>query len=189
MTIPFHINILLRFLINLLGIYYIKRSADEISSNDEDDSGNNLEESEEIQDHIEDMLTDKKNIKDLISKGIGDKIDNKDIPSIKPQYFKAYLSIKEKYPAFFDDEEEEISKTEALEQVKEYLSEELSSFNSPQKSFKSKGEANYESSYRVKPLDNNSSKREATSEPKESPVDFVVKKQETDLPSFLDNDE
>jgi len=211
MTFPFYFNLLLR-VINLIFILtialfkfvYIKRKNEDLSEeNDEEDE---TTEDEITEEEIKEARKEhSKNIgiaKHLLANKIGEKIDAKEISSLTSKEFKGFLILKESHPAFFDDEEEEISSTEAIRQILAYNNQELRSLpkkvsvdeeetsskkhksdstDDPPKAFESIGDSakdpptEKDADGFVKPF---------LPKPKKSPVDFVVEKSETDMPSY-----
>ncbi len=120
MIILIYINILLRVLILESGFVNVKRTADSISGD------NPSEEDVAAEEDVEDMTNTKEKIKDLIDRGIIGRIDNK-LP-VSTKDFKVYQDIKEEFSSFFDEDEEEAHKntgTESLEQIAEYLEDEI----------------------------------------------------------------
>jgi len=235
MTFPFYFNLLLR-VINLIFILtialfkfvYIKRKNEDMSEeNDEKDETTEDETTEDeiTEEEIKEARKEHSNnigiASHLLANKIGEKIDAKGISSLTSKEFKGFLILKEAHPAFFDDEEEETSSTEAIRQVLAYNYQELRSLpklpkkasvdeeetsskkhksdytDDPPKAFEFRGEAS--SSQKAKQLNdqaessssNPPTERDADGfvkpflpKPKKSPVDFVVEKSETDMPSY-----
>jgi hypothetical protein len=139
MTFPFYFNLLLR-VINLIFIVtialfkfvYIKRKNEDLSEeNDEEDE---ITEDEATEDEIteeeikEARKEHTKNIgmaKLLLANKTGEKIDAKQVSSLRPKEFKLFLTLKESHSSFFDGEDEETSSTEAIKQILAYSTDEL----------------------------------------------------------------
>jgi cytochrome c oxidase subunit 1 len=197
-TIPFYFYILLRSINNKLFSEFIliKRGAEDMSTNQSSSEYN-------VEQHVKDMAKTRNKIEDLIDRGVADKIDT-DLTSVAPKDFRTYLGIKEEYPSFFEkddsDEEEEEEKEQkekpeeknikpsaakALGEISEYLGEEINAHLVP--STVPEPEAESEPK-KVKSEKSDSSIPEESSDVskqtiKESPIDFVVEKMETEMPS------
>lgn len=151
----------MRFLIP--SIIYIKRGIADVSTDDDD---------EKITEESSNTMTNTKNrIKDLKDKGVIDRVEN-GLP-VSHQDFKDLESIKEEYDSFFDEDSGNTLR-KGLNEVEDYLEEEIGSLSKNQPS----GDLS-------KPLDDESKKRkvEDSSENKSpSSADLPV-----EMPSIFDD--
>jgi hypothetical protein len=156
----------LRFLIYNFGLLYSKRTADDMSIDDE-----SMEDS--VEDDIKDMVETKEKIKDLVDRGIVERIEHKDPVSVKD--FNAYGKIKEEYSSFFEDEEGEgdrqgSSITDILKEITDYLEEEIKTMGEGSLSEDNlKGSLSEDSSKRSKLSDSGSTEKEPKDYPTEMP--------------------
>jgi len=126
MTILIYFNLLLRFLSILSYLVFIKRGSQSISN----DYPEIKEAATQQALEREDIKRTKSQIKELIDKKVGDKVDNQQ--PVPTKDLKTLEEIKEEFDSYFDEESGNTIK-EGLEQVDEYLDEELSwlSSNTP----------------------------------------------------------
>jgi len=97
---------------------YIKRGRDNVSDKQE--------ENKRITEALEDMVSTKSKIKDLIDKGVIDRV-NRGLP-VSHKDFKSLEDIKKEYDSYFDEDSGNTVK-EGLEEVAEYLEEEITSLS------------------------------------------------------------
>lgn len=109
-----YIDLLLGFLIP--SILYAKRGIEDVSDEHDDETAG----------EIEDMITTKGKIKDLIDRGVIDRVDN-GLP-VSHKDFKDLEEIKKEYDSYFDEESDNTIK-EGLKEVTEYLEEEITSLS------------------------------------------------------------
>ncbi len=159
MIILIHINLLLRFLIPL--IVYTKRSIDDL--NDEHDN--------ETTDELEDMNKTKSTIKDLIERGVIGRVE-RGLP-VSHKDFKDLEEIKKEYDSYFDEDSGNTVK-EGMEEVAEYLNEEIASLSKNNSSEGSNAASENESKKRKveESTENKSSSTESTSTSDDLPVEM-----------------
>ena len=109
-----YIDLLLGFLIP--SILYAKRSIEDVSGEHDDQTAGELE----------DMTKTKDKIKDLMDKGVIDRVDNR-LP-VSHKDFKDLEEIKKEYDSYFDEESGNTT-GEGLKEVIEYLEEEITSLS------------------------------------------------------------
>jgi hypothetical protein len=120
MIIFIYINILLGFLVSLV---YIKRSREDVT-NEEDVS--NEEDKKQINEELEDMTRIKSKIKDLTERGVIDRVEGGQ--PVPHKDFKALDNIKKEFESYFDDDSKN-TLSKGLQEVSEYLDEEIASLS------------------------------------------------------------
>lgn len=161
MTFFIYFNLLLRFLILSFGLVLAKRTAEDMSTDDEP-----LEDSSE--NDIKDMVDTKKSIENLIDKGVIDRLERKNPVSVKD--FNDFSRIKEEYSSFFEEEEGEQPNSikEALKEITDYLDEEIKALDKGSSTEDNEASSSEDNNKRSKPNDM-SDGREVTDYPTEMP--------------------
>jgi len=139
LIIPFYKHILLRVLVPTLkipSIVYVKRERE-----DDDDE---IDDRQEALEALQDMNRTKNKIKELRDKGVIDRVEN-GLP-VPTKDFRDLEEIKQEYGTHFDEDSNNTLK-EGLEEIDEYLNEEINSIH--------KGYSSQESEYKRKKMDDN----------------------------------
>jgi hypothetical protein len=156
MTFFIHLNLLLGFLIS--SILYAKRGIEDISTEHDKDTEN----------EIEDITNTKSKIKELTDKGVIDRVE-RGLP-VSHKDFKDLENIKQEYGSYFDDDSGNTLK-EGMEEVSEYLEEELGSLPK-----------NNSSEGLNTPSDDESKKRKTDDQSSSSSADLPI-----EMPSIFDD--
>ena len=178
----------------LHGLVYIKRGSSEQSSDEKQDKQN---EDNQAKDSLSETL---KKLEEIDRNEVADRVD-KGLP-VRPKDYKSAQEIEEEYPSFFDEDSgNSDNKKQGYAELRDYLKDELAALPGT-KSETSTIEASTDRETK-KPKSSSSDQSEdhaaslqektSSSEPakhseskKESPIDYVVDKMETEMPSYTD---
>jgi len=144
-------------------------------------------------DEASDMENTIETIEELLKGDTLEKSDNKQ--TINPKDEKDIKNIEEEYSSYFDEDSDNSTKREAMEQIKEYLKEEITKLPKSSESYipermETIAEEDENSEAEEAEAEKPENKKDVTSsDTKSSLIDFVLDKQKEELPPIGGGDD